>query len=339
MKFSKGFKILVVIILIVYAGIFAKILMPKTVETPKQVEQKKEAPKYPQERIPYAKTRDFSYLSLNDVLARRESAVKNSKVQLVKGYTPNKELYANIDSTKPWFGHGVDTNINLAGTIENSNLLVHFVHPYTFLNRPLDKVGDVNLHEFISTESGLPVVMYTPQTKTFDVYYELSPKDLKYLNKNTFKFPYRFSLTGINARDFGYEYVKATSLENVKMLNLINMANSMYKFKDYYGVGGDGYIKTTSFNNQVLPHQPELDFRITKLPAKMHLALYKDKNDKEPLSYNIHFYMKGSKYNCWRKRTVGKKFPEVLNMDFDDFQAFCYKNLEKIEKEIPNINF
>ena len=87
----------------------------------------------------------------------------------------------------------------------------------------------------------------------------------------------------MNARDFGYEYVKAKSLDNVKMLGFINPYNSKYKFKDFYGVGGEHFIKSVAYNNQVLPHQSALDFRITSLPAKINLELYKNKAEWQSL--------------------------------------------------------
>ena len=303
MKFNKDFKILIIVILLVYAGIFANILVfkksfdfgklkskfafSKVAEKPKVVK----AQRYKRHKIAFVMPEDYTSLSKADVLKKREQAVEGcSVVFLKKDYKPKTELFEQIDSTKPWFGSTISKNVNSAVTIANPILLVDFLHPYTFLNRPLKDIGNINPETFVSTASGLPAIFYTPQTKTIDVYYEVDMYDLKEMNKNLLKYPYRFSLSGLNARDFGYEYVKATSLENIRMLGLINMSNTMYKFKDYYGVGGEHYITDAGANNQVLPHQSALDFRIYALPAKMNLQLYKAKGDKEFLNYNIYFY-------------------------------------------------
>ena len=347
MKFNKDFKILIIAILLVYAGIFANILVfKKSIDLGNikskipflQATEKTKTSRYKRDRIVFTMPEDYSSLSKADVLKKRQQAVETSSIELLKkDYKPNPELFDQIDSTKPWFGSTISKKVNSAVTIANPMLLVDFLHPYTFLNRPLKDIGSINPETFVSYESGLPAIYYTPKTNTIDVYYEVDMYDLKKMNKNLLKYPYRFSLSGLNARDFGYEYVKATSLENIRMLGLINMSNTLYKFKDYYGVGGEHYITEAGANNQVLPHQSALDFRIYALPARMNLQLYKAKGDKEFLNYNIYFYMKGNKYSCWRRRTVKDEFPEVSKMSFDEFQEFYYKNSEKIEKQIPKL--
>ena len=285
MKFSKGFKILVVLVLLVYAVIFANILAPKQFIDVKKIKnsltsvfasKKPEPVRYKRIHIPFVQPVDFSSLSKDEILKRRGLAVVNCPVKLDKEYKPNMALYENIDPSKPWFGSSISQNVNLATSLQNPMLLVDFLHPYTFLNRSLEDIGDINPETFVRVDSMLPAIFYTPQTNTIDVYYEVDMYDLKKMNKNIFKYPYRFSLSGVNARDFGYEYVKAKSLDNVKMLGFINPYNSKYKFKDFYGVGGEHFIKSVAYNNQVLPHQSALDFRITSLPAKINLELYKN---------------------------------------------------------------
>ena len=323
MRFSNGFKISIVIILLFFAVVFANIF--------KQKEHNRQAKiTYKHVEIPFVEPSNFSFWDFQEIQLRRMKAIDSCPLK-PQYYHTRSEIYRGIDSKHPWFltaGHySSHPPTNTASPIVNPTMLVDFVHPFTFMNRPIDKTKDIlNYTSLLSVSK----IIYTPETNTIDVYYDMQTSDLRRLNKNLSKYPYRFSLTGINARDLGYEYVRAVKLENIRMLAWNNISNSMYKFKDYYGVGGRSYIEEGCYNNQILPHQPELDFRVTKLPARIKLRLYKNPKDKEYINYNLHFYnFLGADLHYYKKK-ASKLYPQVKKMSLDEFHAFYYENMEKI---------
>jgi hypothetical protein len=111
------------------------------------------------------------------------------------------------------------------------------------------------------------------------------------INNKTYRYP--LQLSGLNARDFGYNYVYAYNTTNIKMFSYsdFDMTNSIVTFADYVHLGGSCKYKDGC--NNISPMQDGLMFRVTELPATISLKLWKNypssTNEKPDLYYQIVF--------------------------------------------------
>ena len=303
-------------------------------------------------------SKDFSFFSVSGILGKRLNTIVKSPFYL-EGYIPSKEIFSGIDSSKPWFlTRGKDSHHDVTTTepIVNPMFLISVVEPLSLLDKRMPyykmaKSGIVDLEQelhkvFLSITS--QELVYSPETQVIEHTIPVYCGNLKMLNLWNAEHPYKFALTGLNARDLGYEYVKADKIENIQMLNGVNITNVRYKFKDYYGVKSESPFGEGAEVNQLLPRQPELEFRITKLPALMELTLYKNKNDKSGLKYKIFFepglyFTKLPEYSdrwinkdadiVWTNILSRLHLPEEASntMTLKEIKEFYYDNHEKIE--------
>ena len=99
---------------------------------------------------------------------------------------------------------------------------------------------------------------------------------------------YPLQLSGMNAIDFGYNYVYAYEAKNIGMMNpeSSNMTMDVQIFRDYIHLGGSCKYKDGC--NNISPLQTNLMFAVDNLPAIITLKLWK----KQP----INKYIKGDIY-------------------------------------------
>ena len=277
--------------------------------------------------LPFRETIDYSYISTSEILRRRKLAVKDCHIA-PQNYKPSKNIYSNIDETKPWFltaGAYHRYDINLAQPIENPYILVDIITPFSFLEIPFLDVNDDKYENLAYSLTHRPKVIFNKENNSIDVYYAIREEELSQLNNNLEKFSYFYTLTGINARDLGYKYVQTNNSYNIEMLHDATISRR-YKFKDYYGVGQPLPItQNTPYapeqqisTNQILPRQPELDFRIKALPAKIEMTLYKSQNDIEGQKYNLCFYGFSEFIRKYLKIQDKIKAEEMRSLIFDN---------------------
>jgi len=127
--------------------------------------------------------------------------------------------------------------------------------------------------------------------------YIIIPKDAQYnpkLNKITvhYRMPmqHMFILNGVNARDFGYQYIYARQYENIDFKSENNITKNVYRLEDYIHTGGSCGISGGCNNGS--PRQTYLDFDTREnTVGKISLKLWRKKpqssSDTADINYDI----------------------------------------------------
>lgn len=214
-------------------------------------------------------------------------------------YKPSEEVFGRIVDGKPWWGlkplvcsnGDEDTTVGVSAVsrfINNPDLLVQTYFPFNL--QYSDEVKEFCNGEFAKN---IPVELtYDPVENLITAKYTMSPLVYKYkVNYYGIKnINYPLILSGLNARDFGYDYMKIVDLYNIKMLHDENASKKVYKFKDYIHVGSSCRHKDGC--NNMSPRQPELEFNIKSLPAEMEIKLWKKEPFISDLTADINFKIK-----------------------------------------------
>ena len=217
----------------------------------------------------------------------RKSYVKTS-LFYTPDYEPNEEIFGRIEDGKQWWAldklicsrEGEDTTPGLSAMsrfINNPDILVPAYFSFNLTYRDIYKeYCNGNFSRNIPKEA-----FYNPIDNTITVKYPMSTyvtsHKVNHFSKKATLYP--LILSGINAKDFGYNYVYINNKYNISMVNEDNNASQkIHKFLDYIHVGGS--CRHPDGCNNISPYQPELEFVITSLPAGLTLKLWK----KEPIT-------------------------------------------------------
>lgn len=215
-------------------------------------------------------------------------------------YEPNEEIFGNIEDGKSWWGlepmvcsHGdEDTTRGLSALsrfINNPDLLVQTYFPFNMTYYE-------GIKEYCNSKFARLIpssLTYEPKSNTITAKYFMTPyvfnNRLNYFGMKDIYYP--FILSGLNARDFGFEYMYINNLYNAKMLNEDNAAKHVYQFRDYIHVGAS--CRRPEGCNNLSPRQTELEFIITSLPAELDIKLWKKqpmlKDLKEDIKFKVMF--------------------------------------------------
>ncbi len=237
-------------------------------------------------------TVSFNYLNKSDIYNIRKKYVKNS-IFYTQDYEPSDEVFGQITDKKPWYGLKY---YNCAGNTKGLNeVIMGDSEESRFINNPnaliglnqwaytIDKSYDYKKEELCTNtdySKMLKNLIYKPETNTLIA---------------TFKRPKggTFDLEGINARDFGYNYIYASKIENVEFLEKGNISKGVYKLQDFLHTGNSCGIQGGC--NNCSPHQPYLDFKVEdNTKAKINIKLWR-KEPKTPfdtpdINYDIVLY-------------------------------------------------
>lgn len=220
---------------------------------------------------------EYDFLTKDEVYAIRKKYVAPCSSIINSDYKPSEIVYGQITDKKPWWGflglnckgpgqHGID------GLSEESR----------FLNNPLlllgiDSTGvivspGINCSQFFPE---LIQLLYQPSQKKITALYNISKY---YRTISNTSIAHQFDLLDIkgeNARDFGYNYAYAYEKNNITFGNPINLTTEVQQIRNFIHTGGScGYPGGC---NNGSPRQPEFEFDIVKLPAKIKLKLWKQK--------------------------------------------------------------
>lgn len=245
-------------------------------------------------------TSSYNYYSKRDIYNLRKRYVQTS-LFAKENYEPNENVFGSIADNKPWLNLNPCSKLNYNGdyheSIEGDSRLS------TQINNPNALVGlnlvvspweyDINT-EFCNTELGhfIPTSLnYNKKENLIIATYKVPSNYAEYrakLNNTTYGYP--IQLSGINALDFGYNYVYALETNGINMMypESSNMTSDIQIFRNYIHLGGS--CRYTGGCNNISPLQNNLMFYVTRLPADITLKLWK----KEPLNKNIKadFYYK-----------------------------------------------
>ena len=99
---------------------------------------------------------------------------------------------------------------------------------------------------------------------------------------------YPIQLSGLNAKDFGYDYVYIFDLKNVSMFSEHNnITEDVKRFTDYIHLGGSCGYKDGC--NNISPLQSDKMFTVYRLPAEINLKLWKKKPANQYMKADIYY--------------------------------------------------
>ena len=84
-----------------------------------------------------------------------------------------------------------------------------------------------------------------------------------------------FLLVGLNARDFGYEWIYVNNSNNIRFLDPLMVNQRAKQLRDFIQVGNACRIEGGC--NNASPYQPALTFSFKNTPASMTISLWKNK--------------------------------------------------------------
>ena len=222
---------------------------------------------------------EYNYLSKDEIYSIRKNYVKKS-LFWTPLYEPSNEIFGQIQSGKPWWGlqhticiSGEDNTTGISAMsrfINNPNLLVTFMSVYIFKHKP-------ETEEFCNSKFAnfMPYKAYfDAKNKIITARYKMGRFIIDNLQGySDGEHPHYLMLVGMNAKDFGYRYVKIQKLVNIGMRTSPNAAENIHEFQDYIHVGGS--CGAEGGCNNISPRQSELEFQIKDLPAEISMELYK----------------------------------------------------------------
>ena len=222
----------------------------------------------------------------------RKKAVADSPF-FAQNYEPSNEVFGSIVDGKPWYGANSrpcsvkNSNVQevikgdtlLSPIVLNPNALVSIFsiacHTKLDLNSSFCKAH----HNYIFTPTG---VNYKAKENTLEIRYRLNDT---LTGNNVYKKKHDLQITGINARDAGFEYVTATNFTGGYFFNQVyvggqlvknyNVTQGVYKFQDFIHLGGSCGVEGGC--NNISPRQTYLEFGLSSFPAQMDLKLWRSK--------------------------------------------------------------
>ena len=231
-------------------------------------------------------TSEYDYLSKQQIFDIRKQHVKNS-LFTKDNYEPNTAVFGSIVDNKPWWGSIKCNQLNYKGDYhENiqgpSKVSVLMNNPNTLVGLSMPYIPwDIGTNkEFCTSDYSdfLPISLQNDEkNKLIVAKYELTKKFLKFRsNINGQSSRYVIQLSGLNARDFGYDYMYIFDTKNIKMYSEYNNATKdISTFRDYIHQGGSCKYKDGC--NNISPMQNDLMFSVRRLPAEINIKLWKKK--------------------------------------------------------------
>lgn len=239
---------------------------------------------------------EFDYLSKKQVFELRKSYTALYPTIIEPTYTPSNSVFGQITDNRPWWGlngmmfKGPGQN-SMDGLSEesraiNNPLLLFIVDPnFWFVN--LNLTGAEIYPKPLS-------ISFQPSQKTITAVYDISSYNTEmnnFLMTNahvTFGDSNEYTLAGLNARDFGYNYAYAYSTQNISFADPSNnLSTNIQQLQDFLHTGGScGY--PGGCNNHS-PTQKFLEFTQLKLPAQIGIKLWKNAPSDKNSVADIYF--------------------------------------------------
>ena len=246
---------------------------------------------------------NYTYKSVEEITNIRKKYVATS-IFKKEGYEPNISVFGQMQDKKAWWGIDhiicyVDQNTNIrkeglseeSRFINNPDMLLGVLVSQIFEKTPnLKSLCEDKALQMIPTS-----ITYNEKYKLITATYKATQNFIKLFGSKSKKTHIKFLLTGLNARDFGYDYGYAIDTTNIAFNPYFVKGNvldyGIVKFEDHIALGKA--CEVDGGCNNTTPYQPALEFRILKLPAEMTVSLWKHKplykNQPASIYYKIKF--------------------------------------------------
>lgn len=241
---------------------------------------------------------EYDYLTKQQIYNIRKNHVKNSLFAKAN-YEPDNSVFGSIVDNKPWWGTVTCGQLNYKG--DNHEKIEGPSKVSAQINNPDALVGlslpflpwEYNYNqEFCTGEYGrfLPLsIQYDKKDNLIVTKYKLTEKFLKFrasVNGKMTRYP--IQLSGLNAKDFGYDYVYIFDLKNVSMFSEHNnITEDVKRFTDYIHLGGSCGYKDGC--NNISPLQSDKMFTVYRLPAEINLKLWKKKPANQYMKADMYY--------------------------------------------------
>lgn len=240
--------------------------------------------------------------SVNEITKIRQEYVKSSLFKNAQ-YEPDISVFGQMQDKKAWWGidhiicYGCKQNPNVrkeglseeSRFINNPNMLVGVLVSQIFERTPaLKSFCDDKALQMIPAS-----ITYDKKYKVITAKYKATANFTKQFGKKGY---IKFLLTGLNARDFGYNYAYAIDTANIAFnpvyyINGNSLDYGIVRFEDHIALGNA--CEVDGGCNNATPYQPGLEFRVLRLPAEMTISLWKHKplykNQPANMYYKIIF--------------------------------------------------
>ena len=237
------------------------------------------------------KTRDEVFATrLKQIQMYQNGARKMYNEDFIKLYSPSDKVFAGVQDNAPWWGL---KGLACRGT---TNTTLGLSDESRFINNPMLLVAiDTNwaweVRNWVCDDIyPKPTMLHlVPALKKFTAYYNISDFD-RAINEHVViddskkeEMKYFYMLSGLNARDFGFEYGYVPQYKNIQFKHKNNISTDTYQFRNY--IHRAGSCKVEGGCNNGSPFQDQLVFKITQYPAEITVHLYKQQPEsktKEP---------------------------------------------------------
>ena len=240
---------------------------------------------------------DYDYLSKQQIYDIRKNLVKNS-LFASKNYEPAKPVFGAIADNKPWWGTTSCNQLNYKGDyheriegpskvsaqMNNPNALVGLSLPFLPWQESFNEEFCTGTYSRF-----LPIsIQYSEKDNLIVAKYRLTKKFLKFRARiNGKNIGYPIQLSGLNARDFGYNYVYIYNSTNIDMFDNNSAADDVRIFSDYIHLGGSCKYKDGC--NNISPMQYDKMFKVKALPAEINLKLWKEKPTNKYIKADMYY--------------------------------------------------
>lgn len=218
---------------------------------------------------------DYNGMSKDFILSIRSGNIDSNFVKNT-GYKPNNEVWKDLQDKGAWFALErsvcYDKNTDCKRKLKGVSAMSRIINNPMILVAPV-MIATYHLDEKlpVCSDEGLRLVpqevyLDTVNTKIIAVY-----KGTNALLKCKY-----LQLSGLNARDFGFEWGIVKGSQNVYFPFAKNISKKIYNFQDAVVTGE--YCKNSEAKCNVLsPIDDRAVFNVTSFPANIELKLWKKK--------------------------------------------------------------
>ena len=256
--------------------------------------------------MPNNKMEELAINPLSSYTGKTKDEILKDRKQIVKqslfnsdNYLPRDAVFGQIEDKKAWWGidyiicsdKSINANQNSKGNseesryINNPNMLVGVQMSKSFIKTD-------ELKDFCNDKSLIFIpnkISYDKKTNLIIINYKVTKNAIRKINNKYIE----YLIEGINARDFGYNWVYANNYKNVffmpQNLDSTTLNQKPQVFKDFIHLGTA--CKVDGGCNNASPYQQEMAFYLKELPADMTLSLWKNKPFTKHQPANIYLKM------------------------------------------------